>query len=481
MKLSVLAATLLLTLATPAFSVPIEQAAESSSDGTPTTTATAAPKASSSSSPGDGGDSDLAAWIEEETAFAQKSMFANFNPEGSVPGFIAASPSKDQPDYFYAWTRDSSLTMRSALHVYNTSPSEEVAGYLEDFVTFQVNAMGQKTECDCLGEPKFNADGSSFTGPWGRPQNDGPAERATAMILVAEALGDNSTIGEEIKTAVKKDLDYIVETWQTPCFDLWEEISSVSFFTLMVMRKGLTDGAKFLGDDSYTSTASEIEAKLKTFVGDKGYIEASQDRDGGLDYKTSGLDTSTLIAANVASLGDGFYTPGSDAILATSLAIKESMADLYAINADSESEGVSYAIGRYPEDKYDGIGNSIANPWFLCTLAFAETYYRAIEEWKSAGSIEVTATSAAFFKQFDSAAAEGTTYKADSEEFDAVVKGVAAEADTYFKRVQKHATNNEMSEQFNKDTGEETGAKNLTWSYSAFITAAAAYSGKPAA
>ena len=80
------------------------------------------------------------------------------------------------------------------------------------------------------------------------------------------------------------------------------------------MRKGLTDGAKFLGDDSYKSTAGEIEAKLKTFLGDKGYIEASQDRDGGLDYKTSGLDTSVLIAANVAGLGDGFYTPGSDAV-----------------------------------------------------------------------------------------------------------------------------------------------------------------------
>ena len=111
MKLSVLAATLLLTLATPTFSVPIEQAAESSDDGTPTTTASApaessgdstassssaAPTASSSSAPG-GGDDDLSAWIDEEATFAQKGMFANFNPEGSVTGFIAASPSKDQP------------------------------------------------------------------------------------------------------------------------------------------------------------------------------------------------------------------------------------------------------------------------------------------------------------------------------------------------------------------------------------------------
>ena len=103
MKLSVLAATLLLSLATPTFSVPIEQAAtttasapaESSGDST-ASSSSAAPTASSSSAPG-GGDGDLSAWIEEEAAFAQKGMFANFNPEGSVTGFIAASPSKDQP------------------------------------------------------------------------------------------------------------------------------------------------------------------------------------------------------------------------------------------------------------------------------------------------------------------------------------------------------------------------------------------------
>ncbi|KAI9274296.1 Six-hairpin glycosidase-like protein [Phascolomyces articulosus] len=480
MKLASLAATLLLTLATPTFSIPVEPAAESSSDAS-SAVPSATSSAATSPAPSSATDSELASWIEEETAFSQKGMVANINPEGAVTGFIAASPSKDQPDYFYAWTRDSSLVIRSVLHMYNTSPSDDTAGLLEDYVTFQVNAMGQDTVCDCLGEPKFNADGSSYTGAWGRPQNDGPAERATAMIMIADALGSNSSLVEDtIKPAVKKDLDYIVGVWSTPCFDLWEEISSVSFFTLMVMRRGLTDGAKFLGDDSYASTAKEIETKLDTFFTDKGYIEASQDRDGGLDYKTSGLDTSTLIAANLASLGDGFYTPGSDKILATSLAIKNSFADLYAINSDA-GDGISYAIGRYPEDKYDGVGNSEANPWFLCTLAFAETYYRAINEWKSAGSIEVTDASAAFFQQFDSSAAAGTTYKADSDEFNSLVAAVAAEADTYFARVKKHAVDNAMSEQFDRDSGEEVGAKNLTWSYAAFITASAAYGGSPAA
>lgn len=39
-----------------------------------------------------------------------------------------------------------------------------------------------------LGEPKFNVDKTAFTGAWGRPQRDGPALRATAMIAYANHL-----------------------------------------------------------------------------------------------------------------------------------------------------------------------------------------------------------------------------------------------------------------------------------------------------
>lgn len=168
-------------------------------------------------------------------------------------------------------------------------------------------------------------------------------------------------------------------------------------------------------------------------------------------------------------------------ILATSLAIKKSFASLYGINKDSNSSDISPAIGRYPEDKYDGVGNSEGNPWYLCTLAFAELYYRAIGEWKDAGSIKVTDTSAEFFKQFDDATASGTTYKSGTDEFDKIIEAVTAEADSYFARVQKQTPDGSLSEQYNRDSGEPTGAKDLTWSYAAFITASAAHSGKPVA
>jgi hypothetical protein len=39
-----------------------------------------------------------------------------------------------------------------------------------------------------LGEPKFNIDESAYTGSWGRPQRDGPALRATALIAFGQWL-----------------------------------------------------------------------------------------------------------------------------------------------------------------------------------------------------------------------------------------------------------------------------------------------------
>jgi hypothetical protein len=42
-----------------------------------------------------------------------------------------------------------------------------------------------------IGEPKFNVDGTAYTGSWGRPQTDGPAIRATVLIEFANLLLDS--------------------------------------------------------------------------------------------------------------------------------------------------------------------------------------------------------------------------------------------------------------------------------------------------
>jgi glucoamylase len=88
----------------------------------------------------------------------------------------------------------------------------------------------------------------------------------------------------------------------------------------MVMRKGLINGANFAtrnGDSTrsstYTSTAASIQTKIDTFwSSSNNYVAVSQSVTSGVSK--AGYDASTLIAANLGSVQDGFYTPGSDKV-----------------------------------------------------------------------------------------------------------------------------------------------------------------------
>ncbi|KAG2208697.1 hypothetical protein INT47_007796 [Mucor saturninus] len=465
------------------------------SGSTPTTSApptstTIPPTSTSTSFPS--GDSVITDWIKNQESVSRFAMLRNINPSGAAAGFIAASLSTANPDYYYSWTRDSALVSYVMANDYNTtlSGNTTIVKLLKDYVTYSINAQSTSTACNCLGEPKFNPDGSSYTGAWGRPQNDGPAERASSFILIADSYlkqtADAAYVTGTLKPAIFKDLDYVVNTWSNGCFDLWEEVNGVHFYTLMVMRKGLVRGANFAsrnGDSTrastYTNAANAIKTKIDTFWNSSNnYVTVSQSVTGGVSK--AGFDSATLIAANSGSVQDGFYTPGSDKILATAVAVESKFASLYAVNTNGGGRGT--AIGRYPEDTYNGNGNSQGNPWYLATSAYAELYYRAIKEWTLAGSVKVTSISLSFFKKFDSAAAVGTVYTVDTPAFRTMTQNVALAADNFLATVKYYAlTNGSMPEQYNRNNGSPTGARDLTWSHAALISAARAKAGVPAA
>jgi len=121
--------------------------------------------------------------------------------------------------------------------------------------------------------------------------------------------------------------------------------------------------------------------------------------------------------------------------------MEEAFKELYEVNVQRRDLGV--AVGRYPEDKYDGTGTSEGNPWVLATLGLAEFYYRLAEEKSKAGG-------------------------SDGEE----VKGWVEKAEGFMKRVMTHTGSDyNLHEQFNRNTGFMQGATELTWSHAAFITA----------
>ena len=103
------------------------------------------------------------------------------NDQGAASGIVIASPSTTNPNYVYTWTRDSALTLKYLVDTFiagNYSLQQTIHNYIVAQAKLQsVSNPSGSLSTGGLGEPKFNVDGSAFTGSWGRPQRDGPALR----------------------------------------------------------------------------------------------------------------------------------------------------------------------------------------------------------------------------------------------------------------------------------------------------------------
>lgn len=122
---------------------------------------------------------------------------------------------------------------------------------------------------------------------------------------------------------------------------------------------------------------------------------------------------------------------------------------------------------------------SVADParWYLNTLAAAEQLYDALYVWKKQASITVTPISLAFFRDFSSSIAAGT-YAAGSPQYTTLYAAIAAYADGFVSKVQQYAQNNgSLAEQYDRNNGNPLSARDLTWSYASFLTAAARRAG----
>ncbi|TKY89716.1 hypothetical protein EX895_001501 [Sporisorium graminicola] len=436
------------------------------------------------------------------SSYAYQRMISNIGGASStaggnqVPnvqtGAVIASPSTAGPNYFYSWVRDAALTMKVVISQ-PTLDRTLVTNYANAEKVHQQNAAASSSS---LGEPKFNVDGSLFTGPWGRPQNDGPALRASALMAFAKriGLGDafvTSTLYKADLSAgslIKTDLEYVAHHWQDSSFDLWEEVQGTHFFTLMVQYRSMVDGAKFataMNDAGaasyYNQQAAAIKSKLQTFWDStNNFVQAYQGVSG-----RNGIDCSVLLGAlkgwdttdNAAAVDASQFGPASDKLLATHKKYVDAFRSLYAINNNAAAPQ-AVGTGRYPSDVYDGDGTSQGNPWFICTLAAAEVLNTAVAVANSRGSLAVTSTSLPFYKQFSSSAATGT-FSSGSSQYTALTSGMKAMANGFVDIVNSHAwQNGSLNEEFNRSNGFNQGARDLTWSYAAFVSNDLAAQGK---
>ncbi|KAK0553425.1 hypothetical protein OC846_001300 [Tilletia horrida] len=439
--------------------------------------------------------------------FAFQGMLANIggasNPSlvpNVLTGAVIASPSTASPNYFYSWVRDSAMTMKividNFIHGQHGVKRSLIENWINAELIHQSNAMPSSSS---LGEPKFNVDGSLFTGPWGRPQNDGPALRATAVMKYAYQIGlSDSLVTSKLyksdlsqPSLIKSDLEYVAHHWQDSTFDLWEEVQATHFFTLAVQYRALTEGAAFataMKDSGaatfYAQQASAISSKLQSFWSSSlNRVQAYQNTPSG--FNRNGLDCSVLLGSlhgwiqnsTASGVSSALFGPGSDRILATHRQYVDSFRGLYPINNNAAAPA-AVGVGRYPSDIYDGVSTSQGNPWFLCTTTAAEILYNAQNLFASQGGLTVSSTNQNFFSQFQSGVSTGS-YGAGSKTYSTLVQGMKNQADGFMSIVNQHAAaNGSLAEEFSRYNGYEVGARDLTWSYAAFLSADAARSGR---
>ncbi len=399
---------------------------------------------------------DLEQWIAREWAHAARMMLKSISPVDIVkerthfgqviaprPGSVVASPVPaaydPEPDYFFHWYRDSALVMDALRLLRADLPQAE--SLFQDYVRFSLdlgNLDGRTISSDwgesvapdfrrflrssldgahgaaIAAETRVNPDGTLDITDWPRPQYDGPALRAlTVMRWGAEG---------EAAILLRRDLGFVLRHARKPCFDIWEEEMGLHAYTLRVSAAALQEGAFWLAArdeiadaEGCRAEAATIEAVLDDFWMEEQAHIRSRKVEGGAPEKL--LDMAVILAANHARVEGVRY-------LETLKRLETLFEASYAINRDRPAER-GPALGRYAGDKYYSGG-----AYYFSTLGAAEFCYRT---------------------------------------------GDLARGDAYLEAVRAFTPESgDLSEQFDQNTGMQTSARHLAWSYAAFLTAVAA-------
>lgn len=481
-------------------------------------------------------------WLKEQMEISFNSILQNIgdknlsqlNKKYNVfQGSIIASPSMNNPNYFYHWIRDGAIAINILTkqliidHNYENEFNFTLAGTILKYLNASYNLQrtdnlsGSFKNLSNLGEPKWNVNNEPFMEDWGRPQNDGPALRLITIFNFLKMLKMyNFSLCELIKTIEKKevlnlpfkdetslykeiiyyDLKFIKDNWFGDNFDLWEEIKSKHFFTLLCQLKSMKLGVKFLKemktiheDNNYILSLEKEINKLSTYLTTEGGFQHKDryfivETPSILDTR-GGLDIAVIIASilthddNDDNENDAYvpFDVDNQLILNTLQGLIKEMKVLYPINHYRAKLNQGIALGRYPEDLYDGNGTSEGNPWFLATSAASELLYKFIIKLYSKKQniiIPLNPQKSTFWSLILNGNYHSNDYQGyiiipfGSNAFKQVTSTIFKYSDSFLDNLREHVSDlGEMSEQFNKYNGYMEGASQLTWSHSALWNA----------
>ncbi|ANZ77274.1 BA75_04746T0 [Komagataella pastoris] len=436
-----------------------------------------------------------------------------YNADNVSVGCIIASPSKSSPNYFYQWVRDSAITINTVIeYLYDDNIDESIDkselleaidGYINNIhhLQRQDNRSGKfKDGYASLGEPKFMVNGDPFNDSWGRPQRDGPGLRALSVanyIDLLDKLGiqkDSERLSFIYNEVLKPDLTYVTLYWDHDGFDLWEETSGLHFFTSLTQLKALRRGIELalrFEDYEFHGELKNAYTQLRNFIvgRDSGFqdprfphiIEHPNLLDAPAHIRRNGLDIATIIAAlrshDVDDAGDMNNIPfGVDnaRVLNTLTYLVNDMKFRYPLNQGRIAPGlaIGMALGRYPEDTYNGVGTSEGNPWFISTSSAGELIYKLLYlQYKYQQDFVIDSSNREFYEMFldlpkDSASGIQIRIPFGSDTYRALSASLIQYADSFLDVIREHVDNEgQMSEQFNRYNGYMQGAEKLTWSF----------------
>ncbi|MEJ1960917.1 MAG: glycoside hydrolase family 15 protein [Gammaproteobacteria bacterium] len=437
----------------------------------------------------------LEQWLDREYRYAGPAMLRSVSPVTLVkerPGFgqtirpkagsIVASPVRGaydpDPDYFFHWFRDSAVIIDAIRLLYEAGDlGDEALTDLMDFVRFSLAldsvdgrtlvtepAWREKVTPDftqflrtdedlsalhaqaVAADTRVNADGTPDISKWNRPQHDGPALRALSMLRWVRTLrsripGPVVSMAEIIQL-ILSDLTFTVDRWRVPSYDIWEEDLGHHYYTLRVSAEALNQGAEWASAEGRPADARALRTQahaifrsLDDFWDEKAGYFRSRDLAAGTPSPKQ-LDIAVILSA-VHSGGSGLKHTARDPRMQVTLAKLEALfTKEYAINHPLP-QGRAAAMGRYQGDVYYSGG-----AYYFSTLGAAELCFLA-----AAG---------------EPAASDGR-------------KRWIAHGDGFLETTRAFTPDNgDLSEQFDRRTGEQTSAKHLAWSYAAFISCVAA-------
>ncbi len=426
-----------------------------------------------------------------------------------LPGSVLASTAlgswDPDPDYFFHWLRDSALVIDALRHlIAEGALAGEWLSRFKEFVAFSHslnrldgvsflrlagdfrsnidpsflqyvrddNELSAIAGDRVLGEPRFNPDATLDISKWSRPQHDGPALRALALMRFWPLTRLDEATHLSMRALILTDLAFILRHWREPCFDIWEEELGHHYCTRLIQHAALADGARWLAESGADSAlaqaclaaAQEIVTSLDEFwCPDKGFYASRRGVANGAAGKD--LDFATILAVIHARRKDGAHSVLDPRVMATLARLEELFDASYAINR-GRAEDRGPAMGRYADDHYFSGG-----AYYFSTLGAAEFYY-ALAEAAARAEVPVTADNREFMLRLGVADDSLDLPAPVPEHRKRLFEALLRRGDHFMATVAAYTpASGELSEQFDQATGVQTSAKSLAWSHAALITA----------